>query len=137
MSGSTLTTTVHQPYAEALVAVRAALAEVGFGILTEIDLQATMRAELGEDIAPQVILGACRPPLAFRALQADPSVATMLPCNVVVRAVDATTTQVEALDPDAMLTFSDSEAVSEVAADAKERLTEALDALDALAALPS
>ena len=131
MSAPTLSTTVHQPYADALVAVRAALLEAGFGILTEIDLQATMKAKLDEDIAPQVILGACRPPLALRALQADPSVATMLPCNVVVRALDATTTQVEALDPDVMLTFSDSDAVSEVAADAKERLTHALDALSA------
>ena len=87
-----------RPHETAVADVRAALADQGFGVLTEIDLRATLAAKLGVEVAPQVILGAW-PPLAHRALEIDPSVATMLPCNVVVRAVDEDTTVVEAFDP--------------------------------------
>jgi len=125
----TLSTTVDGPYDETVGAVRAALAEQGFGVLTEIDLAATLKAKLDVDIAPQVILGACRPPLAYQALQADPSVAAMLPCNVVVRALDPSRCVVEAFDPDAMTSFSGSDAVRTVAEDAKQRLTAALRAV--------
>ena len=125
----TLSTTLHRPYAEAVEAVRAALAEQGFGVLTEIDLAATLKAKLDVDVTPQVILGACRPQLAHQALLADPSVATLLPCNVVVRAVDAGTSVVEALDPDAMMSLSGGDAVRAVAADARQRLAATLDAL--------
>ena len=118
----TLSVAVDRPYADTVEAVRAALSEQGFGVLTEIDLAATLKAKLDVDIAPQVILGACRPPLAYQALQADPSVATMLPCNVVVRATGDASSVVEAFDPDAMISFSDSDAVRSVAADAKQRL---------------
>jgi uncharacterized protein (DUF302 family) len=125
----TLSTTLHRPYAEAVEAVRVALAEQGFGVLTEIDLAATLKAKLDVDVTPQVILGACRPALAHQALLADPSVATLLPCNVVVRAVDAGTSVVEALDPDAMMSLSGGDAVRAVAADARQRLADTLDAL--------
>jgi uncharacterized protein (DUF302 family) len=120
---------VARPYAETVAAVRDALAEQGFGVLTEIDLAATLKAKLDVDIPAQVILGACRPPLAYQAIQADPSVAAMLPCNVVVRAVDDATCVVEAFDPDAMLSFSGSDAVRAVAEDAKQRLTATLASL--------
>ena len=125
----TLSTTVDRPYAETVEAVRAALSEQGFGVLSEIDLAATLKAKLDVDVAPQVVLGACRPPLAYQALRADPSVATMLPCNVVVRALDDTTSVVEAFDPDAMVSFSDGDAVRSVATDARQRLSAALAAL--------
>ena len=125
----TLSTTVARPYVETVEAVRSALGEQGFGVLTEIDLAATLKSKLDVDIAPQVILGACRPPLAYAAIQADPSVAAMLPCNVVVRSLDETTTVVEAFDPDAMTSFSHSDAVRSVAEDAKQRLNATLDAL--------
>ena len=128
-AGFTLALTLPLPYDRAVPAVREALAEQGFGVLTEIDLASTMKEKLGEDIAPQVILGACRPPLAHRALQADPSVAAMLPCNVVVRSLDAATSKVEAFDPDAMMSFSTGAAMAEVAADAKQRLKATLTAL--------
>jgi uncharacterized protein (DUF302 family) len=131
MSSYTLATTVTKPYADAVEATRTALSDQGFGILTEIDLAATLHAKLGVDVPPQVILGACRPPLAYQALTVDPSIAAVLPCNVVVRAVDETTTVVEAFDPDAMLGLADEPALHEVASDAKARLTAALDALAA------
>lgn len=125
----TLSTTVDLPYAEAVEAARAALGEQGFGILTEIDLAATMKAKLGVDLPPQVILGACRPPLAYEAIQVDPSIAAVLPCNVVVRSLDDTTTLVEAFDPDAMMGLADNGALDRVATDARHRITAALAAL--------
>jgi uncharacterized protein (DUF302 family) len=125
-SSYTLGATLPMPYADAVAAVREALAEQGFGVLTEIDVAATMQAKLGKQIAPQIILGACRPALAYQALQADPSVAAMLPCNVVVRALGEDTSKVEAFDPQAMMSFSTGEAIAEVAADARQRLVAAL-----------
>lgn len=127
----TISTRLPLPYAEAVSAVRAALADQGFGVLTEVDLAATMKAKLDKDLPPQVILGACRPPLAYQALQADPSVAALLPCNVVVRQLDPATSLVEAFDPQAMLSFSTDSAIGEVAADAKQRLQAALQSLQA------
>lgn len=129
MTSYTISTTLHQPYDDAVQAVRAALGDQGFGILTEIDLKSTLKTKLDVDIAPQVILGACRPALAHEALAAEPSIAAVLPCNVVVRAVDDTTTVVEAFDPDAMMGLADNEALHTVAADAKQRITAALASL--------
>jgi uncharacterized protein (DUF302 family) len=134
MAEYTLSTTVHRPYEETVEAVRAQLDEAGFGVLTEIDLKATLKTKLDVDVAPQVILGACRPQLAHQALQVDPSVAALLPCNVVVRALDDTTTLVEAFDPDAMMSLAGPDAAYEglhaVAADARQRLTTALTGLE-------
>ena len=136
MAQYTLRTTVHRPYAEVVDAVRARLGEVGFGVLTEIDLKATLKAKLDVDVAPQVILGACRPQLAHQALRADPSVAALLPCNVVVRGIDDATTIVEAFDPDVMMslagTDSAGDALRTVAAEARQRLTAALTGLENL-----
>ncbi|GAA1435959.1 DUF302 domain-containing protein [Microlunatus lacustris] len=126
-----ITTTVDQPYDTVVAQVRAALADQGFGVLTEIDVQATMKAKLDADIAPQVILGACRPPLALAALQAEPSIGLLLPCNVVVRALNQTTTLVEAADPQTMVSMTDNPALQSVADDAAQRLTAALDSLTA------
>jgi len=125
----TLSTTVELPYAAVVEATRAALGEQGFGILTEIDLAATMRAKLDVDLPPQVILGACRPALAYEAIQVDPSIAAVLPCNVVVRSLGDTTTLVEAFDPDAMMGLADNDALDAVAADGRQRITAALAAL--------
>lgn len=133
MTDYTLTATLPHPYAETLEAVRARLAEVGFGVLTEIDIRATLKKKLDVDVAPQVILGACRPELAHQALTAVPSIAALLPCNVVVRSLDDTTTVVEAIDPAAMMSFAggdaEGDALRAVAADARQRLTSALAAL--------
>jgi uncharacterized protein (DUF302 family) len=122
MGGFTLTATVERPYADTVALVRSALAEQGFGVLTEIDLAATLKEKLGVDLAPQVILGACRPPLAYAAMQADPSIAAVLPCNVVVRSAGDSTTSVEAFDPAAMMSLADNPALDEVATDAGRRI---------------
>jgi uncharacterized protein (DUF302 family) len=129
MVAYTISTTLDQPYDAAVEAVRTALGDEGFGILTEIDLRATLKAKLDVDVAPQVILGACRPALAHQALAEEPSIAAVLPCNVVVRAVDDATTVVEAFDPDAMMGLADNPALHTVAADAKQRVTAALASL--------
>lgn len=124
----TLSTTLDRPYDDSVAAVREALADQGFGILTEIDLKATLKKKLDVDVAPHVILGACRPELAHQALGIDPSIGTVLPCNVTVRALDDATTVVEAFDPDAMTRLA-GDALCDVAEDAKKRLSAALDAL--------
>lgn len=109
--------------------VEAALRAEGFGILTEIDVQATMKARLGVDRPAHLILGACNPPLALRALEADPSVGALLPCNVVLRA-DGPDTLVEAMDPLAALGIVDSARIASVAREARERLERAIDSLE-------
>jgi uncharacterized protein (DUF302 family) len=129
MTAFTMSTTVAAQYDETVARVREALTDAGFGVLTEIDIKATLKAKLDVDVALQVILGACRPALAHEALSAEPSIAAVLPCNVVVRAVDDSTTVVEAFDPDAMMGLADNEALHTVAADAKQRITAALAAL--------
>ena len=127
--GYALSATLDRPYETVLAQVRTALADQGFGILTEIDLKATMKAKLDAELAPQVILGACRPPLALAALQAEPSIGLLLPCNVVVRSTDDQTTVVEALDPHAMVALTANPDLRPVADDATSRLTAALDSL--------
>lgn len=124
-----LTTTVHRSFADALDATRISLTEQGFGVLTEIDIQATLKAKLDVDVPAQVILGACRPPLAYTALQVEPSVGLLLPCNVVVRYLDEETTVVEALDPQVMVSLTQNDALSPVADEARRRLAAALHTL--------
>lgn len=126
-----LSTTVVRDFTETLEATRAALAEQGFGVLTEIDLSATLKEKIGADVPPQVILGACRPPLAYAAVQAEPSIGLLLPCNVVVRDTGDGATVVEAVDPSVMETLTHNDKLADVAADARQRLQSALDSLTA------
>ncbi len=132
-----ISTTVDQPYEAVVTRVRAALDEQGFGILTEVDIQAAMKEKLDADVLPQVILGACRPPLALAALQAEPSIGLLLPCNVVVRATADGPTVVEAVDPQTMVSMTDNPDLQTVADDATQRLTAALDSLTDGSAAPS
>jgi len=117
--------TLDEPFTEAVARVRAALAERGFGVLTEIDVTATLRAKLGEQIEDYVILGACNPPFAHQALEVDRSIGLLLPCNVVVRSA-AEGTVVEALDPQVMVTLTGRPELKPVADEVSRRLAAAL-----------
>ncbi|RPF27143.1 DUF302 domain-containing protein [Georgenia muralis] len=123
-----ITVTTAMPFDEAVAAVREALGAQGFGILTEIDMAATLKKKIDADIPPQVILGACNPPLAHRALQVEESVGLLLPCNVVVRERDGATV-VEALDPQIMVGVTGNDDLAAVADDAATRLRAALGTL--------
>ena len=131
--GYALTTIVDKGFEDTLQATRAALSEQGFGILTEINLKATLKAKIDADIAPQVILGACRPTLAHAAIQAEPSIGLLLPCTVVVRALAEHRTAVEAMDPAIMVQLTGNDALTGVADEASTRLRAALTSLGAAA----
>jgi uncharacterized protein (DUF302 family) len=113
------------PFPEARERVIAALKEQGFGVLTEIDIQATLREKIGAELEPHSILGACNPPLAHRALMAEPSIGLLLPCNVVVRTTEDGVL-VEAMDPEAVMAMVDNPDVREVATEARARLVAAV-----------
>jgi uncharacterized protein (DUF302 family) len=126
----TLTVTLDAELDAADAAVRAALGEEGFGVLTEIDVQATLQDKLGVDVGVYRILGACNPGLAHRGLRADPDLGALLPCNVVLRAGSGPgRTEVVAADPLAMLSVSGAPGLDDVAAEARDALERALDRL--------
>lgn len=119
--------TVPLAYDDAVAATRAALAVEGFGILTEADIRATFRAKLGIDSRPYVILGACNPGLARQALDIEPQLGLLLPCNVIVYAAEAAGESVVAMmDPVAAMSLAGNPALAAFAADVKERLERAL-----------
>ncbi|MBX6772495.1 MAG: DUF302 domain-containing protein [Chloroflexi bacterium] len=109
------------PYTAAIERTKAALKEEGFGVLTEIDVRKTMQEKLGADFRPYVILGACNPPLAHRALTTELDIGLLLPCNVVVYEDDGGSV-VEVMDPEAALGIVGNPAVAPIAREAKERL---------------
>jgi len=121
--------TIRRPYAAALAAVRDALVAQGIGVVTEFDIKASFATNLGVEVPPQVILGACQSALAYQALQVDPSIATLIPVNVVVRYVDEETTDVEAFDPATIAGLTGGDAVRRLATDARARVVAALESL--------
>ncbi len=129
-TGYTFGTTLPLPLDQARPRVEAALRAEGFGVLTEIDVAATMRARLGVERTPYLILGACNPALAHRALEADPSIGALLPCNVVLRE-DGPVTVVEAMDPLAVMALVQLPEVEAVANEAEERLRRVIESLEA------
>jgi uncharacterized protein (DUF302 family) len=121
---------VNLPYEQTLERARAGLREQGFGVLTEIDVSATMKAKLNEQFRPYVVLGACNPPLAHRALSADLGIGLLLPCNVVVYDnLDGTST-IEVMDPEAALGLVGSNPeIASVAREVRSRLERVLDSV--------
>ena len=123
-----LTTRIDLPFSDAVQQVRDALSDQGFGVLTEIDVQATMKAKLDVHVDPYVILGACNPALAYSALTTDPEIGLLLPCNVIVR-TEGGHTVVQAMNPQLMVSVVDRPELQPVADEAGSRLQAALDAL--------
>ena len=128
-----LTATLRTSFDDAVERTRKALSEQGFGVLTEIDMKTTLKAKLGEDMEDYVILGACNPPLAHRAVTVDRQIGLLLPCNVVVRTdpEDSDTVVVDAMNPQMMVQVADSPGLADVADDATTALQAAIDSLNA------
>ncbi|MCC5971655.1 MAG: DUF302 domain-containing protein [Pararhodobacter sp.] len=107
--------------------VRAALAERGFGVLTEIDVKATLKAKIGAEVDEYRILGACSPSMAYKAIQVEPRIGAMLPCNVILRAVDGGV-EISAVDPVASMQAVENAELQKIAAEVRGMLVEAVEA---------
>lgn len=121
--------TVPLPFDEAIAKTEAALKAEGFGVLTRIDVQATLKEKIGAEFHPYTILGACNPKLAFEALQLEDKVGTMLPCNVVVQAADDGRTEVAAIDPVASMQAIPNPRLKQAAQEVRARLERVIERL--------
>lgn len=119
---------LNRPFDDVVTDVRDALAQVGFGVVSEIDMQQTLRNKIGVEIEKQLILGACNPAFAHRALQAEPSIGLLLPCNVVIRATDEGTV-VEMINPQFMAEITGSPEMAQIADEVTEKLNAAMETL--------
>lgn len=118
--------TVPLPYEVAVERTRAALKQEGFGVLTEIDIKTTLKEKIDADVEPYIILGACNPQLAYRALQAEHEIGLLLPCNVIVHAHGEGQTGISVIDPEAALGVVGNDAIGPIASEARARLERVL-----------
>ena len=125
-SSYTLSAPTELSFAEAVARAREELAREGFGVLCEIDVQATLKEKLGVEREPYLILGACNPPLAYAALEAEPALGVLLPCNVVVYQQQGQT-HIAAVDAEQMLSIVGNEQLSDTASEVKRRLSDVVD----------
>lgn len=123
------TKTVEMPFDQAVEHVTEALKQEGFGVLTEIDVKATLKKKLDVDFRPYRILGACNPQFAYQALQAEDKIGTMLPCNVIVQEAGDGRTEVAAVDPIASMQAVENEQLGAIAGEVRERLRKVVDSL--------
>lgn len=127
-----ISTTVKLPYEQAVEKTREELAKQGFGVLTEVDIRATLKQKLGKDVGPYIILGACSPTHAYQAVTGEPDIGLLLPCNVIVRAADEEgKTVVAAMDPESALALAENEAIEPIAREVKERMRKVLEGVAA------
>ena len=124
-----LSKTLETPFEAVVEKVTEALKKEGFGVLTEIDMQATMKKKLDVDIQKYRILGACNPPLAYQAIQAEDKIGLMLPCNVIVQEVAGGGTEVAAIDPVASMQAVNNPKLGEVGVQVREKLKRVIDSL--------
>jgi len=122
-------TTIQAEFDEAVERVKDALIVQGFGILTEIDVKATMKKKLDKDFRPYVILGACNPPFAFKALMAEDKIGTMLPCNVIVQEATPGSVEIAAVDPAASMQAVENDSLGSIAVQVREKLQTAIDSI--------
>lgn len=131
MSNYHFTASVRMPLEQAKTATITVLKAHGFGVLTEIDVQGTLKHKIGVDFRPYLILGACNPQMAYKALQAEDRIGTMLPCNVILQQKDGTT-EISAVDPVASMQAVDNPALSDIAGEVRARLRDVINQLAAL-----
>jgi uncharacterized protein (DUF302 family) len=124
-----LARTVTMPFSAAIDAITARLKDQGFGVLTDIDIQATLKAKIGAEMRPYRILGACNPKFAHGALQVEDKLGVLLPCNVIVRETDDGRVEVATVDPVAAMERTGNPALTSTAAEVRQRLEAALDSL--------
>jgi uncharacterized protein (DUF302 family) len=120
---------VNQPYDRTVARTREELAKEGFGVLSEIDIRAKLKEKLGVEFKPYIILGACNPPLAHQALQEEPDLGLLLPCNVIVYAESERRCVVAAIDPQSMVTITGNERLAGVAKEVGAKLRRVMDAV--------
>jgi uncharacterized protein (DUF302 family) len=133
MSSYTFETALPEPIEQVRPRIETALKDEGFGVLMEIDVAATLKAKLGLERPPYLILGACNPQLAHRALEIDPSIGALLPCNIVLRESVGSGTIVEIIDPEAALGIAGSPGIEPIATEAAARLRRVLDVVESAA----
>lgn len=124
-----IATSVSLPFDQAIEAAEAALAEEGFGVISRIDIQATLKAKIGADFRPYTILGACNPKLAHEALQLEDKVGTMLPCNVVVQDLGSGETEIAAIDPVASMQAIENSELASAATEVRAKLQRVIDSV--------